>query len=335
MSSNFYNENIVKGKRFLVFAVIVAAILRSYHFIKTDMTLPQSEELGYLFRPLTFLLQEPLYNLIASSIFVGLIAFLINLINSQHVLIRRKTLLPAGIIILLFSLSPQQLVMTPSYIGVVTSLLSINYLFSAHNQDQSQITVFKTSFCLAIGSLFDPFVLIYLPILWISLIRIRSFSFKVFLSSLFSIILLYVPTFTYYFLIERDIDSFTAPFVHLFSTNWTQIPILEYNLENYILLGITVILLIVILLDNSVNGFKNKIRVRVLLAVLSIIAIASVIYIPLLNTQSNLPLYMAMATGSLLIAHLFSLNNSRLTPYMFYILLIFIIVWGIKQNVHV
>lgn len=326
MFSNFYNQNIAKGKGFLIFAVIVAVILRGYHFLKAEMILPQSEESGYLFKPLMFLLQEPLYNLIATSIFVGLIAFLLNLINSQHVLIRKKTLLPVGIVILLFSLFPQQLVMTPSYIGLTALLLSVNYLFSAHNQDHSQNSVFKTSFCLILGSLFDPFALIYLPILWICLIRIRSFSFRVFWASLFSLVLIYVPAFTYFFLIERNIDSFTAPFVHIFSTDSTLIPILGYNLLNYILLGLTLVLLIVILLDNSINGFKNKIRIRILLAVLSIIAIASVICIPLLNSQSNLPLYVAIATGSLLLAHFFSLSVNRLTPYIFYILLIFIIV---------
>ena len=328
MLFRFYNKNITEGKSFLIFAAIVAVFFRGYHFFNTELILPGVDESGCLWQPLAFLFQNPLYSLIGSTIFMLVIALLINMMNTQHVLIRKKTLLPVGIAILLLSFIPQQLSMSPAYIGVVCILLAVNHLFSAHNEEISQMIVFKSSFYLALGSLFDPVLLFYFPVLWVCFIRIRSFGLKAFFASLFGIVLLYAPVFSYYFLIERNPARFMHPFEHVISTNWAKIPVLEYGLFNYIILGITVFLIVTILLDNSVNGFKNKIRIRVFLAVLSIISIFSVLCVLLLNISSVLPLYVALATGSLLIGHFFSLTSSKAFSVLFFALLIFVCVLG-------
>ena len=324
MFSKFYNTHIAQGKSFLIFAAIAAAFLRGYHFLHTEMVIPPAEISGWLWQPLAFLFQDPLYNLIGSTVFTLIIALQVNLLNTKHALIRKKTMLPVGIVLLLFSFLPLQLVMSSAYIGVVVLLIGINNVFSAHEQATNQMIVFKASLYLAFGSLFDPILLIYFPILWICFIRIRSFGFRAFLASLLSIILLYAPVFSYYLLIDGNIDEFTNPLSQAVISGQTFIPLFGYDTIRYVTLGMVALMIIGILLDNSLNGFKNKIRIRVFLAVLSIISIFSVLCVVLLHTDSVLPLYVAFATGSLLIGHFFSLTSSKPLSFVFYILLIFL-----------
>ncbi len=326
MLSGFYKKQIAEGKGFLVFAIIIAILIRSIHFFKFEGQTLQIEGGGPLWLPLASFFQNPLYSLICSTVFTMIIAFLINLINTQYALIRMKTLLPMGIVIIFFSFLPNHLIMSPAYIGTVALLISLNALFSAHGEEYNQTIVFKATSYLALGALFAPLLLLYLPVLWICFIRIRSFGFKAFLASLLSIIILYVPVFSYFLFIEKSMDVLNAPLSYFSSIDWSQMPVLSYGLLGYITLGVVVILITSILLNNSVNGFKDKIKIRVFLAVLSILCIFSVLCTLLLNTYSFLPLYLALATGSLLVSHLFALTSSKLTPYTFYFLLIFICV---------
>lgn len=329
MSSGFYKKQIAEGKGFLVFAIIIAILIRCIHFFKFEGQTLQIENGGPLWLPFASFFQNPLYSLLCSTLFTLIIAFLINLVNTQYALIRTKTLLPMGLVIILFSFLPNQLIMSPAYIGTVAMLMSLNALFSTHGEEYNQTIVFKASFYLALGALFSPLLLFYLPVLWICFIRIRSFGFKAFLASLFSVIVLYVPVFSFFFFIEKSINIPIEPLISYLSSNdWSLMPVLSYELLDYITLGVVAILVTSILLNNSVNGFKDKIKIRIFLAVLSIICIFSILCVLLLNTNSFLPLYLALATGSLLIAHLFALTSSKLMPYTFYILLIFICIIG-------
>lgn len=326
MASVFYKKQVAEGKGFLVFAFFIAFFIRGIHFLRLDEQAFKIDGGGPLWTPFASFFQTPLYSLIGSTVFLVVIAFLINLINTKYVLIRMKTLLPMGIIIILFSFLPNHVIMSPAYIATVAMLLSLNALFSTHGEEHSQTIVFKSTFHLALGALFCPCLLLYLPVLWICFIRIRSFGFKAFLASALSIFVIAVPTFSYFLFIEKDINPLIDTYSHLISFEYAQMPVLHYSLSGYAALAVIIVLTTSILLNNSANGFKDKIKIRIFLAILSIICIFSILFALTLNLDSSLPSYLALATGSLLISHLFALTSNKIIPYMFYILLIFIFI---------
>lgn len=300
--------------------------MRVVHFFYYSDHLSADKGIGYLWNPIAPFFETPLYSLIGSSVCVLIIAILINYINEKYVLIRKKTLLPSAIVILALSITPEQMVMSPAYIGVLTMLFVIASLFDAYNSGDAQRVIFLSSFYLGLGSLFEPFLLIYIPVLWICLLRLKSFGIKTLFASVFGLVVVLFPAFSFFFLIKGDANQFVEPLMLFKDFDLMQAPILNYSLFSYLILGVIVVLTFIVLLDNSINSFKNKVKVRIFLAVLSILSIFSMLSVLILNVDTELFLYIALAIGSVLLGHFFALTSHKLIPYTFYILLFFILV---------
>lgn len=319
MTSRFFNNNIVEGKGFFFFAIAVAVIMKAVYFANSSISFTEDSSIGFFWMPIQPLLQIPVVNLAFSTICIALIVFLINNINTTHVLIRRKTTLPCSIAILLFSCMPSQMAMSPSYIGAIVTLLIINILFKSYAVEEKSSNAFNANFLLVLGSLFSPVLLIYFPILWSCLITMRCFSIRVIFSFLLSVAILYFPIFSYFFILKNDVTDFYQPFLFITDLDWTHLPIFDYNLQDYIVLALVLILTIVILIDNSINSFKDKIRTRAYISALSQIFLFSLLCILLLNVSlySHLILYIALTVGSLSIAHFFALSQNKLILFVF------------------
>lgn len=333
MIFRFYDRTVAEGKNFLIFAVILAVVIRLVYYLHADIAIPVVHEGGYLWDPLATFFSNRLYSLLGSSVMIALLSGTLYYINAKHAFIRRRTMLPSAIVVLLFSCSPTFVAMSPYYIAAFCMVLIVNTLFEAQTVAAKQWAAYKITFYLALGSLFAPILLIYLPILWICLIRVRSFNFKALLASLFAVFILYLPTFSYFFFVD-DLDQFIKPFIDFANIDWTVSPIFSYSLLQLILLGAYVILFFMVVVDNSINSYKDKIRVRTFLAVLSIIILFSLLCTVFLNFECQSTLYIALVLGALQLAHFFSLAEKRITAIIFLIYFIFLVVVSILSIVN-
>lgn len=316
MIFKFYDRTVAEGRSFLIFAILFAVVIRFVDYFHSDIVIMTVAGEGYFWKPLAPFFSNPLYSLLGSSVMVALIAGSVHYVNIKHAFIRRRTLLPPAVAILLFSCIPSELAMSPYYIAALCMVLIVNALFEAHSFGYRQGSAYKVTFYLTLGSLFAPILLLYLPILWICLMRVRSFSFKSFLASIFSLLVLYIPVFSYFFLTE-NIEGFLKPFIKLSNIDWSILPVLQYSILQYVILGVLALLFLMILIDNSVNSFKDKIRVRVFSAVLTIIVLFSFLCTLLLNIDTETTLFTGLAVGALQIAHFFSLAQKKVTAVIF------------------
>lgn len=315
---NFFDKKIVRGQGFLIFSVVFVALIRFFylfhpHLLVADIGITQ----GWLWNILAPLFVNPIVSWFLGVLILGLLAFVVQFINAQFVLIRKKTTFPIATIILLFSCLPIHIGVSLLYVGVLTLLSIVYSLFRGYGAVIKQWTALNVGFHLSLGSLFAPFLLLYLPVIWVCLSKMRIFSFKALLASLFGVILVYVPTVTL-FVVTGNIDDFIYPFALLGDIDWSNLPLKNYDPINYILLGLSLVLYFIILSNSYVHRHKDKVRVRAYLSVLLFVSSFSLICGLLVNLDSLLFLSIGLGTGSLLLAHFFALTESRVVVLLFF-----------------
>jgi hypothetical protein len=283
--------------------------------------LEHNAEPSYLWGIFAPFFTNPYISLAGSSLFVGGIAFLASHINTEHVLIRNKSFLVPSVILLMFSCQPSFISMSAEYVALFLFLSIIGILFASYQGEHPQSVAFRCSFMLTLGSLFVPVSLIYLPVLWIAFIIIRSFNIKSLLASISGVIIIYFPVFSYYLFIG-NLDAFYLPLQSLIH-NMFELPFAGYNTKNWILLSGVILLLAVIIGDDYINRHKDKIKVRSYLSLLLFLTVTSFLLFLFSNTGSYLHLFITMLCGGFLISHFFALVEKVTSVLLFLIVLIF------------
>lgn len=312
-----YKNHIAEGKGILVFSIAFAAIMRLAYFFWDD-TPVSGETSGYLWSPISIFFENSFYSLIASTVCVAGLALIAAQINAVYLLIRRRTILPSAIIILLFSCHPSFIIMSPEYIGAVIIIFLISLLFGAYNSGNKQIPSFAIGFFLALASLFSPVLLLSFPFLWVGLAIMRCFNFKAFLATILGIVIVYFPTFSVFLFLDK-LELFYAPFVSVTIGQLADLPLLSFRIHEWIVMAFSIIILGVIISDNYINRHKDKIKIRAYLSLLTLIIFTSYLLFLLLNINPMMNLYIVLIVGGLLFAHFFALAENKSTVILFYI----------------
>lgn len=319
-----YKKNIAEGSGILIFSILFAFFIRAIYLFSFNNIEVESSG-GYLWEPISFLFANPYISSLASSIMTAGLAFLAAHINTIHLLIRRKSLLPPAFIVLLFSCHPIFIVMSAEYISALLLLVIINMLFSAYHSEDKQKEAFKVSFILALASMFIPVSIVYYPMLLIALGIMRCFNFKAFIASLLGVFIVYFPAFSYYLLTE-NMEGFLAPFKSIDLESLGNFSFFSYSIVQWILLGFSILLMITIISDDYINRHKDKIRVRAYLSSLLISTIFSMLAFVFINITPLIHVYVTMTTAALLFAHFFALAEIKATVILFYIALGFYLI---------
>jgi len=323
----FYKNHIAEGKGILIFSIVLALLMRIIFVFTTDTTFVDTEG-GYLWQLLSEFSSNLLYSFIGSSVIVGAMALSVAHINTDFVLIRRRTLMPPAVIIFLFSCHPSFLWISPAYMGVLFLLLIVSILFSAYNDSIKAVAAFKIAFILSLGSLFAPVLLLYIPLSWLALIIMRCFNFKSLLASLFGAFVIYFPVFSFY-LFTDNLAEFLAPFVvGLNIRNLISFPFFDISTISLIFFVFILILLSIITADNYINRHKDKIRIRAYLSLLTFLTILSFVFFLFLNIMPKVNLYISIGIGSLLVSHFFALVETKGTVILFYVCVFFYILFS-------
>ena len=322
-----YKKYVAEGRNVVTVSILLAIALRVIYFYCADpSTLHSDISGGYLWEPIAHLFVNPFVSLLASTLCVVFIAFLLAHINTKYVLIRRKTLLHLAFAALLFSCHPSFILMNPGYVSAIFILLAISALFDSYATNKRAISALKVSFVLALGSLFAPSMLLYFPVFWIGLAIMRSFSFKAFLASLFGIFTVYFPAYSY-FLYSRHTDTFLSPFTSLALNKLSDFPFAGFDYATWGVIAFAVILLGIIFTYNYMTNYKDKIRIRALISFLNLIVIFASVLMLFLNIDVANDLYILIATVILLLSHFFALAEERWIALLFYTsILIYLII---------
>lgn len=317
----FYNKYIATGNGILIFAILFAATIRILYFFNLGIA-DVSSTPSYLWEPIMSLFSNPYISFASSTVTVGIMAFFAAHINTKHLLIRQKTLLPSAFIILLFSCHPLFIGMSAEYISTLLALIVMSMFFSSYNTEKKQHAAFKVSSVLALSSLFTLTSLIYIFILWGALILMRSFNFKAFIASLVGFFIIYFPVFSF-FLLTDNLDGFIQPFINITLSGLNNLPVLSYDLTQWVILSFSLILLLVIISNDYINRHKDKIKVRAYLNLLLYTVLFAIIAFLFLNINPLLHLFIILIFGSFLLSHFFALVEGKMVVILFYISIAF------------
>lgn len=316
-----YKKYIAEGKAPLYVAIIGALIIRITFAVRSSNISVPNPNSGYLWNLIEpYINNHEVLSCILSFAFALGIAFFISHLNAKYTIIRERTNLPFAFSIILLSCHPQLLIMNPEYIGILFFLLAADKLFSCYQQNTSPRIAFDIGFYLALGSLFTPDILIYLPFFWIGFSFMRSFKFRTILTSLLGIIFIYWIA-LFYFLSQDDIQGFYAPFIKWAELNYDVLPFSDYTYIDFGALLFGVIVVLVIILCDYADNYRDKIRIRANINYLNLILIFSILFYLFIPFKPMIALTVVFVCASLIISHFFALSNKRWQNYFFYIIL--------------
>ena len=133
---------------------------------------------GPLFDVLDSYLQLPILSIIAGLVVNLIGAFLINLLYNEHNYSERVNYFPALIYFLLASLQTSWVYLNPVLIGNVFVLLALRRMLRMYRVQEITSMIYDAGVFLALGALFFPLLVLVFPLLWLSLVQLRTFNFR-------------------------------------------------------------------------------------------------------------------------------------------------------------
>lgn len=226
-----FRTTFVEGRFVPLLAVLTMIGMRIALFYAGTFSPIASHEDNYLWEPIAHLFSFPKISLLASTLSVFLIAWILSMLSSKFNLLRSRSNLPFTAPLFLLSLHPYFLTMSGEYISIIFVLLAFFPLLKSYQKPDSYLCSFRASILIAIASLFQIYALVLLPLWWIGERSMRGPQFRSFVSSLFGYYLVFVTLFSVYWFLG-DIPGFIRPFLRFASFSLPEIPafsILEWG----------------------------------------------------------------------------------------------------------
>ena len=151
-----------------------------------------------------------LYSTLAATVLVYFQAFWLSNIVDRYRMLHDRSWLPAVAYILVASLLPDFLFLSPVLVGITFIIPVLSRIFAAYKQPSLHALVFDAGFWTAVGSLFYAPLLWFLPAVFAGFFILRSFDLR------YQVILLtgvFVPVFlasTVYFWLNRGVEFYGA-----------------------------------------------------------------------------------------------------------------------------
>lgn len=319
-----FKRGLVENKNLIFFSIILSLFLRLGFLLSAAGYEPANAGGGYLWSDVLLkILSDKFVSSAFSFAFAIGIGLYLGQINARYALIRTRTYLVPALVIVIFSLHPDFIFMTPQYVGTMCVLLAIYSLLSMYHDPKASGKAFSIGFVLAIGSLFAFYTLTFLPLFLIGLIMMRCFRFRPIAAMLLGVISIYWLVF-FAFLVQDNIEGFVSPFLTLY-------PILDISLDKPIFpdlyyLALVSVLGLVLFFYYQANSFHDKIRIRTNILFfylsfgLSILSCWFVLYDP------RLDIYLIIVSGVLLLSHFLSLSVVKWKVILFYLLVLLCVV---------
>ncbi len=264
------------------------------------------------FLPISISLGINLFLVLATSI-------LLLWLNQTYSIIRTKTYLPFLFYMLFITTDHHSFFSFSGNISTIILVITVFHLFKSYQKEKTVEEAFNVGALISLGSLFSTQMLFFIPIIWIGLSFVQSFSLKSFFASLVGVLAVYWLVFCWY-VYKKDLAGFTEPFQYLFQINISSITSLE--LPDWIRVGFSLLITILAIINFQLHSFKDKIRTRVYFYfILTLIG-----FVAILLSLGILPMTEYAGTYyfsvSLLAAHFFATTNTRLSSIFFYLTLI-------------
>jgi len=258
---------------------------------------------------------------------IGMAFFLMSL-TQRHIIIRGKTLLPAFCYLLLSGTNYLFIYNLRGSISAFLVVLCLWFLFNTYQKPFSQRNALNISLVLAAGSLYWAPLLYFFPLFWCGMYWFKSLNFKTFLASLMgvAVVCLFLFTWSVY---ADDWTVFATILSDLRTLGDFRFPSFRiWNMAEIIFVGFLFILSIIKIF---MAGVSEKAQAKTMLSYFSLLTFAIFILFLFQNQWMKEWLLILYIPISLLIAHYFSLAQSRAVMWLFLATIVFsVLMFGWK-----
>jgi hypothetical protein len=137
-------------------------------------------------------------------------AYLANSISNAHSYMDKENYLPSLVLFLFLSIHLEWNYLNPASIGLLFVLLALRRILKVYRVQNVTSKLFDAGFLIGLGILFFPPLLLILPLIWVSLGRLRSFNLREWLVPLGGIMVpaIYAASFYWWFGYQLDFSEY-------------------------------------------------------------------------------------------------------------------------------
>ncbi|MCA1764110.1 MAG: hypothetical protein ABR574_01855 [Cryomorphaceae bacterium] len=139
-------------------------------------------------------------------------AIVLNRISNRHEYCSKENYFPGLLYFFFVSLDPQWIYLNPLSISNVLIFLAVRRLLAIHRVQDTAGNVFDAGIILGLATLFFPPLIVAVPLIWLSLGQLRTFSFREWLIPISGFIIPFIYAVVYYWWygLSLNYDEFTT-----------------------------------------------------------------------------------------------------------------------------
>lgn len=283
-----------------------------YEVATGGWTLPVAALLFLIEKALYFQLNMPDYWLLVAI--QALTAYLLIELNTRFALIRIRTTLPTSFFLVATAAIP-----SVSYIGAGLALLFVGILFSlfsSYERPNSSLPIFHAFFLLGIACLYSRVFLLVIPLLWILMMQLRSFSLRTFWAGFIGLIFPYWGL-AAFLMWQNQLDMFPA---YIVVNGWfCDYSSLTADIPTLVLEIVVMVIAFVSSLGHLFFSYQDKVQTRVYLRIFWVALLWTIGLMAVEPNRMTDLIPVQIVLGSILFSHLFALSYTRFTRVAFVI----------------
>lgn len=244
-------------------------------------------------------------------------------VNHAFSVIRARTILPAVVYLLIACTDARSFTDLNSAIASICFLLALVCSFSSYQCKESQTNLFNVTLLLAGGSLLWMPLILLLPVFWWIFIHFHALSMKSIIASFLGlfVVSLCIASYSVY---KDDLSV-----IHTISSSYSDFLPLKFRVWDtleIIRVCFTGVLILFSFLHFQKKLYAEKIKTRAFLYVLYTFIFILAVCLIFSDTGSNEIISILHLVLALLIAHYFTLSQSKFTSYVVLISIFFYVI---------
>lgn len=230
-----------------------------------------------------------------------------------------RTAMPFYIPLILFSVHPFFLRMTPDFLGLIFVLWSLFPLLASYQYHHSHRFAYQFSALIAFAGIFQIHTLLFLPLWLIGLSAMGGINFRSFMASIFGVILVFWIAFAFY-VFKDNISGFINSFKGLTEIyNFARTP--GFSVPQWGFIGTMLLFFFFIIIADSKQITRERsFTKKVLIFSISVILLSLLLQI-LYLTHTFIWIYIIIAFLSIIAAHFYTNTTFRLEILSYFFIL--------------
>lgn len=256
---------------------------------------------------------------VLATILLFLQALLINYMTDAHDILYKGSVMPGLFFVLLNSIYPEQLLLSPQLLANTFVILLLYRLCYLYESDRPLFLVFDAAILLGIGLLLDYDLIIYLFFILLSVMFMTSFNIRYWLAAIFGIL---IPSYflgVYFFLTDQLSDflvsfqySIIKSYINPIGITWVE------GLIWFVIIPIFIFSTISL----QINFLRNKVKTRRIQIIIILLQVFGVISVLAQNQMYVFGLAFLSVSLSIIMANYFIRSKSKILKDVLFLMLI-------------